>query len=161
MKLKVTLAFVAGILLGTIAFGIFLRTQTPKLLFSVHESKYATVEQTSEALRKSIVDHGWQPCIVRDITDSMRDSGVSIEGDVHLVELCNPKYAKKVLSTHPEFSAIMPCQWGIYKGPDEKIYIATLNTRYIGQLLGGEIGKLLAQNIDIEEEWMLEGIVPN
>ncbi len=159
MKLKLSLAFVTGILLGALAFGIVLRTQTPKLMFNIHLSKFATVTETSEALRKSIEDHGWKPCITRDITDSIRDAGLAFQGNVHLVELCNPEYAKKVLTAHPEFSSIMPCQWGIYKGKDGNIYIATLNTQFMGQLFGGEVGKLLAQNVDIEENWMLEGIV--
>jgi len=34
-----------------------------------------------------------------------------------------------------------------------------LNTQFMGQLIGGEMGALLAENIDIEENWMLEGIV--
>lgn len=129
------------------------------MLFQVHESKYASVSETSEALKKSIEEHGWQPCVVRDVTDSIRESGVEFQGNVHLVELCNPQYAKKVLNTHPEFSAIMPCQWGVYKGEDGKVYISTLNTQFMGQLIGGEMGALLAENIDIEENWMLEGIV--
>ncbi len=161
MKLKVSLAFVLGVILGAFAFGIALRTQAPKLMFSVYESKYATVAETSEALRESIIEHGWQPCVVRDVTDSIRDSGIPFKGNVHLVELCNPEYAKKVLTSHPEFSSIMPCQWGVYKGENGRINIATLNSSFVGQLFGGEVGKLLSQNIDIEEGWMLEGIVVN
>ena len=159
MKLKISLAFILGIVLGALAFGFILRTQSPKMLFEIHESKYATVTETSEALKKSIEEHGWQPCVVRDVTDSIRDSGIEFKGNVHLVELCNPEYAKRVLQSHPEFSSIMPCQWGVYKGQDDKIYIATLNTHFMGQLIGGEVGKLLSDNIDIEENWMLEGIV--
>jgi len=158
MKLKLTLAFMIGIVAGAIGFGILLRNQTPHLMFTIHESRFATVEETSEALRKSIADHGWQPCIVRDITDSIRNAGVAFQGNIQLVELCNPEYAKKVLTSHPEFSSIMPCQWGIYKGVDEKIYIATLNTQFVGHLFGGEVGKLLSHNVDIEEGWMLQGI---
>lgn len=159
MKLKISLSFLLGIILGAFLFAFILRTQTPKMLFQVHESKYASVSETSEALKKSIEEHGWQPCVVRDVTDSIRESGVEFQGNVHLVELCNPEYAKKVLNTHPEFSAIMPCQWGVYKGEDGKVYISTLNTQFMGQLIGGEMGALLAENIDIEENWMLEGIV--
>ena len=159
MKLRVSLAFGIGALLGALAFALVLRSQTPHIIFTVHESKYATVAETSEALKKSILDHGWQPCVVRDISDSIRKSGLSFQGTVHLVELCNPEYAKKVLTDHPEFSAIMPCQWGVYQDRDGKVYIATLNVQFIGQLFGGEIGKLLTKNIDIEEDWMLENIV--
>ena len=115
--------------------------RTPKLMFNIHLSKFATVTETSEALRKSIEDHGWKPCITRDITDSIRDAGLAFQGNVHLVELCNPEYAKKVLTAHPEFSSIMPCQWGIYKGKDGNIYIGNAQHPVYGSVIWRRSGK--------------------
>jgi uncharacterized protein (DUF302 family) len=159
MKFRPFLIFLTGLMVGFFVFFAIIRIKTPDMMFRVYKSRFPTIEETTAALEKSIHDHGWSLPMIRDLNQCMETSGVQMDTPFRVVEICSPKYAKSLLESNPELSALMPCAWGIYYGKNGKVHISGLNTKYMGRLFGGNINKVMGSNISIEEAWMLDGIV--
>lgn len=159
MKKHLLIGFLAGLAFGVVGSVFLVRYKMPDMMFRVYQSKYSSIEETISALEQSITEHGWNTLMVRDLNECMTKEGDGMESPFRVVELCSPKYAKLLLESDPELSALMPCAWGVYYGKNEKVYISGLNTRTMGRLFGGNINKVMGTNVAIEEAWMLDGIV--
>ena len=90
---------------------------------------------------------------------AMAKSGVQMDNQVRIVELCNAKYAKDILTTNPEVSTLMPCAWGVYKGKDGKVYISGMNMGLMGKMFGGNIARVMGESVSQDEEKMLGGVI--
>ena len=155
---KIATAFVFGLALGAMMTGMMIWKSMPKMMISVHQSKYATVEETCEKLKEAINTNGWKCPGIRNMNKSMAKHGVIMKSQVRIVELCNAQYAKDVLLTNPEIATLMPCAWGVYKGEDGKVYISGMNMGLMGKMFGGNIAKVMGGNVAGDEKKMLEAV---
>lgn len=151
--------FFFGILVGTLTVLASLWLFMPSMMISVHESRFATVEETVSALQQAITSHGWSSPMVRNMNEAMSKGGFPCNRTVRLVELCKAEYAQKVLETNPEVSTLMPCAWGIYSGSDGKIYIAGMNMGLMGKMFGGKISEVMGSAVAQEEHSMLKEVI--
>lgn len=131
----------------------------PGMMLTVHESKYSDVERTCEELKKGIEANGWNCPAIRDMNKSMAKHGVQFYRPVRIVELCKADYAKRVLSTNPEVSTLMPCAWGVYEGPDGKVYISGMNMGLMGKMFGGTIAEVMGGHVSEDEQAILQSVV--
>ena len=131
----------------------------PKMMLTIHQSRFGTVEETCAQLEKAIEKGGWICPAVRDMKKSMAKHGVDFSGDVRIVELCKADYAKKVLLTNPEVLTLMPCAWGVYKGKDGKVYISGMNMGLMGKMFGGTIAEVMGQSVAKDEHRMLADVI--
>ncbi len=153
------IVFSSGIIIGILLTGIIAWMSMPSMMLVVHQSRYDSVEETSNQLRASIEANGWQCPGIRNMNKSMAKHGVQMDTQVRIVELCNAKYAKDVLLTNPEVVTLMPCAWGVYKGRDGKVYISGMNMGLMGKMFGGNIAKIMGGAVSKDEKKMLENII--
>ena len=153
------LCLLVGILLGAGITAFAGWKAMPSMMLTVHESNYPDVAQTCEELKKSIEANGWQCPAIRDMNKSMAKHGVDFDRPVRIVELCKADYAKRVLSTNPEVSTLMPCAWGVYEGADGKVYISGMNMGLMGKMFGGTIAEVMGGQVSADEHKILKSVV--
>lgn len=157
---KTSLAWAAGgVVAGILACAMGMFAMMPKMMLTVHESRFDTVEETCAALEKAIENGGWVSPATRNMTKSMAKYGVDFPGDVRIVELCKAEYADKVLQSNPEVLTLMPCAWGVYKGADGKVYISGMNMGLMGKMFGGTIAEVMGGSVAKDEADMLADVV--
>lgn len=148
-----------GVILGMVLCGGGMFLMMPKMMLKIHQSRFATVEETCAALQNAIAEGGWSCPAVRDMKQAMAKHGVNFPKEAKIVELCKADYAKKVLLTNPEVLTLMPCAWGVYKGADGKVYISGMNMGLMGKMFGGTIAEVMGKYVAADEKKMLSGVV--
>jgi len=148
-----------GFVAGAAAVALIGWQAMPSMMLNVHQSRYGTVDETCEALRKGIEANGWSCPAVRDMNKSMAVHGVTFARPVRIVELCKAEYAERVLATNPEVSTLMPCAWGVYEGPDGKVYVSGMNMGLMGKMFGGTIAEVMGTDVAADEARILHDVV--
>jgi uncharacterized protein (DUF302 family) len=152
------LPFLFGAVLGVLVAGAGAWFTMPSLMLTVHESRFATVDETCAALRASIEANGWFCPAVRDMNRSMAKQGVQMDEPIRIVELCNATHARAVLQTDPHVSTLMPCAWGVYERGG-KVWIAGMNMSLMGRMFGGNIATVMADRVAPDERRILEPVI--
>jgi len=150
---------VVGVVIGFLVTAVVGWAMMPRMMLSVHQSRYPDVEQTCEALKAAIESAGWHCPAVRDMNKSMVAQGVAHEGPVRIVELCQAEYAHDVLKTNPEVATLMPCAYGVYEGADGKVYISGMNVGLMGKMFGGKIAEVMGTKVAHDEEVILRQVI--
>ncbi len=153
------LCLVVGLLLGAGITVLVGWQAMPGMMLTVRESTYPDVDRTCEELKEAIEANGWDCPAIRDMNKSMAKHGVRFDRPVRIVELCKADYAKRVLSTNPEVSTLMPCAWGVYEGPDGKVYISGMNMGLMGKMFGGTIADVMGGQVSADEHKILQAVI--
>lgn len=151
-------AFSTGLTLGILVTAIAVWLLMPGLMIVEHQSKYSSVDETVSQLQKAIVANGWTSPAVRNMNKSIEKQGLTLDRQVHIVELCHAQHAKAVLNTNPELATLMPCAWGVYQR-DNKIYISGMNMGLMGKVFGGNVAAVMGNKVAKEEKVILSTIV--
>ena len=152
-------SLVAGVFLGIALSALAGWTAMPRMMLTVHQSRYADVDTTCQELKAAIEAAGWSCPAIRDMNKSMAKHGVQHGRPVRIVELCQADYAHDVLGDNPEVATLMPCAFGVYEGADGKVYISGMNTGLMGKMFGGTIAEVMGAKVSQDEKKMLEGII--
>ncbi len=158
MKKLFNISFLIGLILGIALTAFIMVSSMPGLMIKQHESKYATVEETIEALKKSAADNNWNIAGFRDLKKSMAKTGYIIEKPVTILELCKETHATNILNSDPHISTMLPCALGVYEGEDGKVFISGMNVGLMGKMFGGNIAKVMG-NVSDEEKQILQGVI--
>lgn len=157
MKRIFNLSFLFGLIAGLLLMAIFIVKMMPGMMINVHESKYATVEETVEALKVNVAANKWEEAGFRDLNKSMSKKGYTIHKQVRIMELCKANHATNILNSDPYISTMLPCALGVYEGKDGKIYISGMNVGLMGKMFGGNIAKVMG-TVSKEEHKILENV---
>ncbi len=68
---------------------------------------------------------------VHDVTDTLREKGVSYDRQLFIYEICNPFAAKKVLDTNVRISTALPCRVAVYDDGGETVIITIRPTKLL------------------------------
>ena len=142
--MRTLLVFVLGLVLGAVAVAGFVAWKGSSL--AVNEvSSPSTVEETVARITKAAEGEGWKILGVRKLHESIKQ-GAGIEVlPVHVVELCHPAHAGKILkedSARP-VSVFMPCSIAVYEKSDGKVYVASTNAALLGRVFGGVVAEVM------------------
>jgi len=148
-----------GIAAGGAVFVAGMLVMMPKMMLTVHVSRYNTVEETCDKLKASIEAHGWSSPGIRDLNRTIEKHGGTLKRRVKIVELCKAAYASDILTSNPEVSTLMPCAWGVYEGDDGKVYISGMNMGLMGKVFGGNIARIMGGYVSKDEKNMLEDVI--
>ena len=151
--------FIFGLIVGVVLAGVILWLAMPGMMLVVHQSRYDSVEETCKQLKTAIETNGWKSPGIRDMNKTMAKHGVQMDKQVSIVDLCNAKYAKDVLTTNPEVSTLMPCAWGVYEGKNGKIYISGMNMGLMGKMFGGNVAKVMGGAVSKDEKLILKDVI--
>lgn len=145
-----------GFVVGFIAASALVAALMPKLMLQTKLSPLGFTE-TVEMIQKGIADAGWGNTGNLNMNEMLKNKGVELERKVHIVQLCQPNYAKKVLEDEPKVSCLMPCAIGIYAKGD-KVYVSKMNTGLMGKLFGGVVAEVMGKQVAADEKKILSFI---
>ncbi len=80
---------------------------TIEVNFSIHE----TITKLEEELKKEEFGILWS----FNVKDKLTEKGITFDQDFVILEVCNPKEAKKVLEQNPYVSYFLPCKIVVFK----------------------------------------------
>jgi uncharacterized protein (DUF302 family) len=137
---------IAGIVAGIIIMSIAVFVAMPKMMINVHESSLG-FEETVAALEKAVAEQpGWKVPKVFDIQKNIIDAKLGPMTRVKIVTLCNPKYAKTILTDDRDkmVSTMMPLGIGVYETTDGRILLSDMNIGLMGMMFGGTIAEVMS-----------------
>jgi len=150
-----------GVLVGMILMGIIVWFTMPSLMVLKHKSAWSydkTVTALSEGVKNK---QDWRVLTVNDYQKSTESFG-AIER-VGSINICNPRYASKVLADDKNrgVTAFMPLGIGIYEEKDGQVYIASLNFKLLGMMFGGTIAEVMGQKAGTDLSEVIASIPSN
>ena len=74
-----------------------------------------TVDQVMESLEKSLKEEGFGVLWQFDIKDTLQKKGFDFDPSYHVLEVCNPKEAQRVLSENLLVGYFLPCKMVVYQ----------------------------------------------
>lgn len=74
-----------------------------------------TVDQVMESLEKSLKEEGFGVLWQFDIKDTLQKKGFDFDPSYHVLEVCNPKEAQRVLSENLLVGYFLPCKIVVYQ----------------------------------------------
>lgn len=156
-KKKSIALLVGGFVLGVLVTGVAVWQLMPGMMIVEHQSRYG-FDETVSKLVAAVKAKGWSVPKVRDMNKTMAKHGVTMKRRVKIVEMCKAPYAKDVLGTDPQVSTLMPCAVGIYER-EGKVYLSGMNMGLMGKMFGGNIGRVMGEQVAGEERAMLDAVV--
>lgn len=83
-----------------------------EIVFSRRTDK--TLDEAVEALKRALPDVGFGVLWELSFQQKLREKGVDFDGQFHILEVCNPHQAKKVLEEELEIGFFLPCKMAVY-----------------------------------------------
>ncbi len=105
----------------------------------------STVDETVARITKVAEGEGWKVLGVRKLHESIKQgAGIEVR-PVHVVELCHPAHAGKILKEDVArpVSVFMPCSIAVYEKTDGKVYVASTNAALLGRVFGGVVAEVM------------------
>jgi uncharacterized protein (DUF302 family) len=136
--------FVLGLVLGALAVAGGVLWKGSSLAVNEVESP-STVDETVARLTKAAEAEGWKVLGVRKLHESIKQgTGLDVR-PVHVVELCHPAHAGKILKEDAArpVSVFMPCSIAVYEKTDGKVYVASTNATLLGRVFGGVVAEVM------------------
>lgn len=123
-------------------------------MFFESESKFG-FDETVEKLSNIIVEGGWRVTHTHDLKETMRKNSFEVH-PVKVIELCNPKYAYRLLSVDELriFSNMMPCRISVYEKVDGKTYVSRMNSALFASQIGGVVEEVMSGAYRDAEEFI-------
>jgi uncharacterized protein (DUF302 family) len=115
-------------------------------MFYAKEAK-GTVEETLKKLQKSSADNQLGVMTVHNLREKMAEKGVEFGPECLIVEVCNPKQAKKVLENNMTISTALPCRISIYRQNDI-VKVATIRPTALLKLFGNPELESTARDVE-------------
>jgi len=157
-RTNVLIATGIGILIGVVVTGLAVFALMPSMMLKTYETTY-NYDETIKLLKERIEAAGWVVSGVSDMNQSLSKQGVDFEPRVTLISLCRPDYAESVLKSDRYVSVMMPCKFSVWEDDDGKIYLTKMNMGLMGKMFGGNIAKVMGQQVAVDEEKILEGLL--
>lgn len=113
-------------------------------MFFESKSKYG-FDETVKKLSDIIAENGWRVTHTHDLKETMTKNGFEVL-PVKVIELCNPKYAYRMLSVDELriYSNMMPCRLSVYEKADGKTYVSRMNSALFASQIGGVVEEVMS-----------------
>jgi uncharacterized protein (DUF302 family) len=123
-------------------------------LFLENKSRYS-FEETLRKLVDIITEGEWKIVHQHNLQEIMKKNGKEILA-VHVIELCNPAYAYRLLSDDSLriYSNMLPCRISIYMKADGHTYLSRLNPTMIAAQAGGVVQEVMSAAYNDAEQFI-------
>ncbi len=113
-------------------------------MFFESKSRYA-FDETVERLNTIIAEAGWHVTHTHDLKETMNKNGYEVL-PVKVIELCNPKYAHRMLSADELriYANMMPCRISVHEKADGKTYVSRMNSALFASQIGGVVEEVMS-----------------
>ena len=141
---KTFVIFVLGLLIGISGAGLGGVILAPKFATYTQTSPVG-VEETVERLKAVAVADGWKVLGERKLHDSVKKHTGKVVRAVHLVDLCEPHHAGRILEGDRSrtVSVFMPCTVSVHQNADGQTQVTATNAKLLGWLFGGIVKEVM------------------
>ncbi|QKS71626.1 DUF302 domain-containing protein [Paenalkalicoccus suaedae] len=115
--------------------------------FSVQE----TVERLAESLKKQEFGVLWD----FDVKAKLDEKGVGLNHEFRVLEVCNPKIAKQVLSETLLAGYFLPCKMVVYQ-EDTKVKVGMPKPTVLMNLIDDQVAKSVAEDVESRMQAAME-----
>lgn len=142
----VVVGMVLGMLLTLGAMVVMTPRQLPGLMVREAVSPH-DVPATLARIEAKAKGMGWQVPKTYDFREAILKKGGEDVGPVHVMEMCQPQYAARMLGAdqNKRLAVLMPCAIAVYQKSDGQTYVASMNMELMSLAFGGEVGDVLGQ----------------
>ena len=103
------------------------------------------VEETVKRLQTVAEADGWKVLGIKKLHDSVKQHTGKVVRPVHLVDLCEPHHAGKILDgdTSRTVSVFMPCTVSVWEAEDGTTRVTSTNAKLLGSVFGGVVKEVM------------------
>jgi uncharacterized protein (DUF302 family) len=114
-----------------------------------------TPEAAVEDLRAAVAAHGFGVLHAYDLQETLNAKGFPLPHACHILEVCNPAQASKVLTEDMGMNIALPCRISVYE-EDGKTKIATaLPTKLLAALSDSPALAAVAEDVETKMKAMM------
>lgn len=134
-----------GTLIGFLLMGVIVWLAMPPMMINVHKSPYGFDETVAAVENAVTAQKGWKVAKTFDIQQNIIEAGYPNMTRVKIVTLCNPHYAKRILTNDKDkvVTTMMPLGIGVYETRDGSVYMSEMNVGLVGMMFGGTIANVM------------------
>jgi uncharacterized protein (DUF302 family) len=155
---RIVISGLVGLVIGAALTGLVVVKAMPGMMIVTEPSRLG-FEETVQAIQKGIDEQGWSSPATLNMNKSMAKHGVTLEPQVRVIQLCQPEYAKDVLTTDRYVASLMPCSIAVYESDEGRVCVSKMNTGLMGTLFGGNIAKVMGGKVAKDEQAILANVV--
>lgn len=87
------------------------------------EESNKSVQEVVDTIQEKISNYKFGVLHIHNVKETLKSKGVDFDHECQVLDICNPNYAKQLLSTDMTLSSIVPCKISVYN-KDNQTYIA-------------------------------------
>ncbi|MDX1295178.1 MAG: DUF302 domain-containing protein [Sulfurimonadaceae bacterium] len=154
---KLLIGFIAGLLVTALLGWLMM----PGMMLKEYQSPYG-VDETVAKISANAIAEGWVVAGVSKLDQAVKKHGGGDLPPVHLVNLCQPHHAYKILNedANKVVSVMMPCTISVYEKEDGKTYVGTMNAGLLGTMFGGTVAEVMGGDVAAQQQKFIAFVNP-
>ncbi|ERG66849.1 MAG: DUF302 domain-containing protein [Exiguobacterium chiriqhucha] len=107
-----------------------------------------TVEAVVEKLKTTLKEEEFGVLWDFNLSETLEEKGQAIDGDYRILEVCNPKEAKKVITAHREGGYFLPCKLAVFT-KDGSTHVGMPKPTKLIELIEDESLQAVARDVEM------------
>ena len=112
-------------------------------------------EAAVEDLRAAVAKHGFGVLHAYDLQETLTSKGFPLEHACHILEVCNPQQASKVLAEDMGMSIALPCRISVYEENGKTKIATALPTKLVSALAASPALAAVAEDVETKMKAMM------
>lgn len=114
-----------------------------------------TPEVAVEDLRAAVAKHGFGVLHAYDLQETLNVKGFPLPHACHILEVCNPQQASKVLTEDIGMNIALPCRISVYEEDGQTKIATALPTKLLSTLTASPALVAVAEDIETKMKAMM------
>jgi len=108
-----------------------------------------------EDLRAAVTKHGFGVLHAYDLRETLASKGFPLEHACHILEVCNPQQASKVLAEDMGMNIALPCRISVYEENGKTKIATALPTKLLSALSTSPALATVAEDVETKMKTMM------
>lgn len=108
-----------------------------------------------EDLRAAVVKHGFGVLHAYDLQETLNSKGFPLPHACHILEVCNPEQASKVLTEDIGMNIALPCRISVYEEDGQTKIATALPTKLLSALSASPALTAVAEDVETKMKAMM------
>jgi uncharacterized protein (DUF302 family) len=114
-----------------------------------------TPEVAVEDLRAAVAKHGFGVLHAYDLQETLNSKGFPLPHACHILEVCNPEQASKVLTEDIGMNIALPCRISVYEENGQTKIATALPTKLLSTLSASPALAAVAEEVETKMKAMM------
>jgi len=108
-----------------------------------------------EDLRAAVAKHGFGVLHAYDLQETLNSKGFPLPHACHILEVCNPEQASKVLTEDIGMNIALPCRISVYEENGQTMIATALPTKLLSALSASPALAAVAEDVETKMKAMM------